>query len=307
MIKSVLLAALAAFTAAPLAAAPFTVEKTGQSFDRLNDAVGAIAYGDGVILIDPGHYGDCAVQTAGNITYRAKQPLTAFFDGGYCEGKATLVLRGRYARVEGLVFENIRVPDGNGAGIRLEAGPLTVVNSSFRNSDSGILGGADDSSVDVVVDRSSFSGLGRCDRGLSCAHSIYLGGLRAVIVTRSRFEQGRGGHYLKSRAARIMVSDSTFDDSKGRATNYMIDLPEGATGRIERNSFLQGADKENHGALIAVAAEGRRNNSNGLVVANNRASQVAAARSTTVLVSDWSRSQKQLDGNVLGLGVQLSR
>ena len=306
MIKSIPLLAAALLAVTPVIAAPFTVEATRRSYDRLDEAVASIGNGDGTILIDPGHYGDCAVQVAGNITYRAKQPLTAFFDG-ICEGKATLVLRGRYARIEGLVFENIRVPDGNGAGIRLEAGPLTVVNSSFRNSESGILGGAEDPKVDVVIDRSSFSGLGRCDRGLSCAHAIYLGGLRTVIVTRSRFDQGRGGHYLKSRAARIMVSDSTFDDSKGRATNYMIDLPEGATGRIERNSFLQGADKENHGALIAVAAEGRRNVSNGLVVANNRASQVAEARSTTVLVADWSRSQKQLDGNVLGIGVQLSR
>jgi DNA-binding transcriptional LysR family regulator len=36
----------------------------------------------------------------------------------------------------------------------------------------------------------------------------------------------------------------------------MIDLPNGAAGRIAGNWFVQGADKENHSAFIAVAAEG---------------------------------------------------
>ena len=48
------------------------------------------------------------------------------FDGGACEGKATLVLRGRSARVDGLVFTHVRVADGNGAGIRIEQGDLEV-------------------------------------------------------------------------------------------------------------------------------------------------------------------------------------
>src|SRR3546814_8146658 len=44
----------------------------------------------------------------------------AIFDGVTCEGKAALVLRGDGARVDGVVFQNMRVPDGNGAGIRSE-------------------------------------------------------------------------------------------------------------------------------------------------------------------------------------------
>src|SRR5688572_30050373 len=111
---------------APLAAAPFTVEQTGQSFYTLAGAVHALGDGAGTIRIAPGRYIDCAVQTEGRITYRAEKPLTAIFDGGICEGKAALVLRGREATVDGLVFENVRVPDGNGAGIRIEKGSLNV-------------------------------------------------------------------------------------------------------------------------------------------------------------------------------------
>ena len=63
---------------------------------------------------------------AASIAYVAREPGTAIFDGVACEGKAALVLGGRSARVEGIVFQNIRVPDANGAGIRLEAGDLVV-------------------------------------------------------------------------------------------------------------------------------------------------------------------------------------
>jgi hypothetical protein len=75
------------------------------------------------------------VQTAGRITFAAVQPGTVVFDGTPCESKAALVLRGRGARVEGLTFQNLRVPDGNGAGIRLEKGNLHVLESLFRNSE----------------------------------------------------------------------------------------------------------------------------------------------------------------------------
>ncbi len=75
------------------------------------------------------------------ITFKAVQPGTAIFDGTTCEGKAAFVLRGQGSTVDGLVFRNMRVPDGNGAGVRTEMGNLTVTNSMFMDSQEGILGG----------------------------------------------------------------------------------------------------------------------------------------------------------------------
>ena len=298
------LLSLISLFAVPVAAAPFTVEQTGQSYPTLAQAVVAIGDGEGTIRIAPGRYRDCAVQAAGRISYRAERPLTAIFDGGVCEGKAVLVLRGRGAAVDGLIFEHVRVPDGNGAGIRIEKGRLTVTGSIFRDSEEGILGGGDDATADIRVERSTFSGLGRCDRGLACAHSIYLSAYRSVTVRRSRFEKGRGGHYVKSRAGRIEISDCSFDDSQGRDTNYMIDLPEGAGGRIEGNVFVQGADKENHAAMIAVAAEARRNSSAALLIAGNSATQARGSTWPTALVADWSGSPKRIERNRTGAGIQ---
>src|SRR3546814_17817300 len=59
---------------------------------------------------------------------------------------------------------------------------------------------------------------------------------------------------------------NSFDDTQGSATNYMVDLHAGATGRIANNLFVQGSDKENRSALIAVAAEGADNHSRGLAL-----------------------------------------
>lgn len=296
---------LAAFLllAAPLAAAPFTVEETGQGFARLQDAVRAIGDQDATIRIAPGRYRDCSVQEAGRVAFRAAEPGTTFLDGGICEGKAALVLRGRAAAVDGLVFQNMRVADGNGAGIRLERGPLMVTNSSFSDSESGILAG-DDPAGAIRVDRSSFAGLGRCDRDLDCAHSIYIGRYGSLSVTRSRFERGQGGHYVKSRAGRIEVLDSSFDDTRGHTTNYMIDLSAGATGTIARNIFVQGTDKENHSAFITVAPESRNNRSAGLVVADNRASLAPGVGWSTVFLADWSHEPLRLGKNALGAGIR---
>jgi hypothetical protein len=290
---------IAAMIASPVAAQPFVVQPTGRSYATLDEAVKAIGDGDAAILIAPGTYHECAVQTQGRITYRATVPGSVTFERAVCEDKAALVLRGRAATVEGLVFRHFGVADGNGAGVRLEKGALTVRDSAFRDSEEGIIGN-DDAAADIVVDRSTFSGLGRCDRDLSCAHSIYIGFYRSLTVTRSRFERGRGGHYVKSRAGRIAVSDCSFDDTGGRTTNYMIDLSAGATGRIERNIFVQGLDKENHSAFIAVAAESRTNVSAGLTVTGNKAHQVDGVTWPSAFVADFSQSPMRVEGNEIG-------
>ena len=301
-----ILAAVAAPTAAVLAqqADPaYTVVETGQGFDRLQEAVDAIGDSRGTIAIAPGRHADCAVQTAGFVSYLSAEPGAAVLDGRTCEGKAALVLRGRAAEVSGLVFQNMRVPDFNGAGLRLEQGDLTVAESWFRDSQQGILTN-DDGRGRIVVDRSTFTRLGTCEGAGGCAHSIYTGEYGHLRITRSRFEEGRGGHYVKSRAARVDIASSSFDDAGGQGTNYMIDLPEGAVGQISNNWFVQGRDKENYSAFIAVAAEGATHSSNGLAIVGNDARLAPGIDRDTTFVADWSGDQLELGENALGPGLK---
>ena len=278
--------------------ASYTIAESGRTFARLQGAVDAVGGGSGTIRVGSGRHQDCAVQTMGQIAYEAATPGQAIFDGVTCEGKAALVLRGTAASVTGLVFTNMRVPDFNGAGIRLEHGNLADSQSWFLDSQQGILTGPDPDGS-ITVDKSTFTRLGTCEGSGGCAHSIYIGDYGAATVTRSRFEAGRGGHYLKSRAAKIAVLSSSFDDSAGHQTNYMIDLPGGATGRIAGNWFVQGPSKENHSAFIALAAEGKANTSAGLVIEGNDARFAPGVAWPSVFVADWSGDPIQIGANTL--------
>ena len=296
--------ALAVPAAAQQGRAPFTIQETGQGFPTIDDAVQSVRMGTATILIAPGIYRQCTVQAGGVITFKAIQPGTAIFEGTTCEGKAAFVLRGQGSTVEGLVFRGMRVADGNGAGIRTEIGDLVVRDSTFLDSQEGILGGHP-SAQKITIDRSTFAGLGQCDESPSCSHSIYLSNQGSVTITNSRFERGTGGHYVKLRVPRVTIADNSFDDTKGRKTNYMIDLPEGSTGLITRNTFVQGAHKENHSGLIVVSAEAKTYRATGLRVDGNDATLAPNAPTNPAFVANMSGDQLAVGANRLGPGIRI--
>lgn len=289
--------------AAQQADAPFTVAETGQGFARLDDALMSVRGRDATILIAPGTYRQCAIQQAGHITFKATAPGSVIFEGVACEGKAALVLRGEGSVVDGIIFRGIRVGDGNGAGIRIEIGDLTVRNAMFLDSQEGILG-AQDAPRRISVDRSTFAGLGQCDETPDCAHSIYVATRGTVSITHSRFERGRGGHYVKVRAPAVSITDNSFDDTAGRKTNYMIDLPEGGTGLIARNSFVQGIEKENWSGFIVVAAEAHKYSAAGLRIEDNDARLAPGQTHNPAFVADASHDRLAIGANRIGPGIK---
>ncbi len=292
-----LLALLLAGPASAQRGGPFRIAETRESYASLQAAVDAIGDGQGTIEIAPGTYKDCAVQNAGRIAYVARQPGTVTFNGGICEDKATLVLDGEAAHVEGITFTKTAVEDGNGAGIRIEQGDLTVVASRFVDAESGILS-ANDPEGTITIDRSTFSGLGRHPHP-DGVHAIYVNGYGALKITNSRFERGLSGHYVKSRAPRIEVLNCSFDDSRGRDTNYMIDLSNGAVGRIAGNLFVNGRHKDNYGTMVTVAPEGSKNPSAGLVIEDNKAWLVPGYPFRTAFVGSWTNEPLVIRGNEL--------
>ncbi|MDB5704340.1 MAG: hypothetical protein JWN66_1456 [Sphingomonas bacterium] len=283
--------------------APFTIAETGQGFATIDEAVQSVRMGTATILIAPGVYHQCTVQAGGVITFKAVEPGQAIFDGTTCEGKAAFVLRGQGSTVDGLVFRNMRVGDGNGAGVRTEMGNLTVTNSMFMDSQEGILGG-EPIGQKIVIDHSTFAGLGQCDETPDCAHSIYLANKGSVTITNSRFERGTGGHYVKLRVPNVTIADNSFDDTSGRKTNYMIDLPEGSTGLITRNTFVQGRQKENWTGFVVVAAEARNYASTGLRVEGNVATLAPGETRSPAFVADYSHERLAVGANKLGAGVR---
>ncbi|OBV11058.1 right-handed parallel beta-helix repeat-containing protein [Erythrobacter dokdonensis] len=281
----------------------FTVVETGRSYASLQAAVDAIGNARATIRIAPGTYRQCAVQEAGVIVFEAAEPGTVTLEGRACEGKAALVLRGTGAEIRGLTFSGINVEDGNGAGIRLEEGSLNVAYARFQNSQQGILTGVIENSR-IYITRSTFSGLGTCENDAGCAHSLYIGDVASLTVRESRFERGTGGHYLKARAAEVVIEGNSFDDANGRTTNYMIDLPAGSVGRIADNWFVQGRDKENYSAFIALGAEDLLHPSAGLRIENNEARFVPGLSRQSTFLADWTGERVVMQGNRLAAGIK---
>lgn len=283
--------------------APFRVAETGRTYASLQQAVDAVGAGRATIVIAPGTYRQCAVQEEGMVTYLAEAPGSVTLVGKACEDKAALVLRGRAAEVRGLTFTGIRVADFNGSGIRLEQGDLSVLDTRFADSQQGILT-ANGVRARVVIERSTFSGLGNCDdEDVGCAHSVYVGDYGALTVRGSRFERGAGGHYLKTRTGEVVIEDNSFDDSAGFETNYMIDLPAGARGRIAGNFFVQGKNKLNSSVFIALGTETILHPSDGLVVENNEARFVPGLRRQSAFLADWTGSRVVMQNNRLMDGI----
>uniref|UniRef100_UPI0019534B5D hypothetical protein n=1 Tax=Escherichia coli TaxID=562 RepID=UPI0019534B5D len=71
--------------------------------------------------------------------------------GAQVQGKGLFVTTGQRMRIEGLDFVGATVPDRNGAGIRLEAGTLTLVDCGFRDNENGLLTASGDSiELDII-------------------------------------------------------------------------------------------------------------------------------------------------------------
>ena len=236
------------------------------------------------IMLPPGRYTDCAVISNRSLTLKAMQPGTAQFDGGVCEGKAALVVRGERMTVDGLVFKNMRVADRNGAGIRHERGIVFVRNSIFYNSETAIMTAARPG-MQLLIDKSLFVRLGRCDGARQCAHSIYVSNIDKVRVTNSVFLLAAGGHFIKSRARIAEIIGNQLDDTDGVASQ-LIDLPNGTAGNISNNVMIKGEGGYSRRSFIRVAGEKRINDSSDLNVFDN---QLISKVPLTVFL--WNDSQ----------------
>ena len=126
-------------------------------------------------------------------------------------------------RIEGFDFVGCAVPDGNGAGIRLEAGSLTLVDCGFRDNENGVLTSNDDSVELDVID---------CDFGAvvwrrGVTHNLYVGSIKRLSVTGSYFHHGLLGHLLKSRAAVNHILYNRLTDEIGGRASYELEFPNG--------------------------------------------------------------------------------
>ncbi|NWG73535.1 MAG: right-handed parallel beta-helix repeat-containing protein [Rubrivivax sp.] len=231
----------------------------------LSEAAKRARYGD-MVEVDAGEYRrDVAVWTQNDLTIRAvggRARLIA--SGGSAEGKAIFVVRGGRVTVEGLDFEGTRVPSRNGAGIRFEAGQLTVRDCRFTDNEMGLLTG-NDPQAELTVENSEFAHNKRLD---GHNHQLYAGGIGKLTVRGSYFHQGYIGHLLKSRAAVNHLFYNRFTDELGGSASYEVEFPNGGVAVLVGNIVQQSSTSEN-AILISMGAEGYTWPRHALVLAHN--------------------------------------
>jgi Right handed beta helix region len=231
---------------------------------RAPSAAAAAAKNGNHIEIDPGEYFDCAVWNADNLVIEGTGPGVIITDKT-CMGKGLFVIEGKNTTVRNLTLTRARVPDMNGAGIRLDNGDLTVDNVRFIDNQNGIMGGVPGTTV--TIRNSDFEKNGTCEA--ACAHGIYIENIDLLRIENSHFSNTRQGHSIKSRALRTEVIGSTITDGPEGTSSYLIEAPNGGTLVVSDNTLEKGPKSENHNAAIAIGAEGVTHPTAEITITNN--------------------------------------
>jgi len=206
-----------------------------------------------VIEVDAGDYpGDVAVWEQAHLTLKSVGGRVRLMAGGLAaEGKAIWVARVGEMTVEGFDFVGARVPDRNGAGIRLEKGKLTVRDCSFTNNENGILTG-NDKEIVLRIENSEF---GHNGFGDGQSHNLYAGSIALLAVTGSYFHHARIGHLLKSRARVNEIFYNRLTDETAGTASYELEFANGGIAYVIGNIIQQDSQTENP-HLISYGVEG---------------------------------------------------
>lgn len=192
--------------------------------------------------------------------------------------------------IENMEFSGAKVWDQNGAGIRHEAGSLTIRNSFFHDNENGILAN-DNAAGRITIDGSEFA---RNGAGDGYTHGIYVNRIAELTVTNSKFYGTPVGHLVKSRAERTTVENSDLSDGAAGSASYLIDIPNGGAAVVRGNTLHKGAQADNR-VIVSFGAEGPRA-TNSLLVEGNRFSSDMPG---TTAVYNGSSAVAQLVGNTI--------
>jgi hypothetical protein len=175
---------------------------------------------------------------ANDVTIQAEKG--AHVRGASTQGKAALVIRGNNTTIIGLECSQVKVPDGNGACIRMEGENLTLRNVHFHGNQMGILSGP--KSGRVVIEDSVIENNGIA--GGALGHNLYING-DALEVRRSRILSARNeGHEIKSRAAKTLIEDCVIA-SLDAVDSRLIDTPNGGEVILRNNLLEEGPASSN--------------------------------------------------------------
>ena len=227
-----------------------------KEFKTIN-AAAAVAPNNSIVEIDAGVYtGDVAKWTQDNLTIRSVGGEVIIDAAGKdMGGMGIWVINGGTFYIEGITFKNAKVPDLNGAGIRLSKGFVTVKNCRFLNNENGILTGNDGvSELTIINCEFGYNGAGD-----GYSHNIYVGKIAKVSISGSWFHHVNEGHLIKTRAKLSLIRYNLIADGNDEQSNasYEIDFASGGISVVIGNIIQQSGNTKNS-AIISYSNESDR-------------------------------------------------
>jgi len=218
--------------------------------------------------------------------------------GANAQGKGTWVIAASNVTVENVEMSGARVPDQNGAALRLEGSNFTLRGSFLHDNENGVLS-TDNSASKILIETSEF---GYNGYGTGFTHNIYIGNVASLSFRGNFSHDANVGHNLKSRAQVNTVTYNRFSSTSSSGAgkpSYEIDLPNAGTSYVIGNVIQQPPDNANP-ALLAYGEEGASNRAQDLYVVNNTFLNDDASSGTFVLVGASVVTPVLLQNNIFG-------
>jgi len=237
-----------------------------------------------VVLIEDGEYYDCAIWTASDLTIIGAGANVTITDTT-CQGKALFVVTGDRMTVRNLTLARARVPDGNGAGIRLEGQSLTLEQVRFVNNQVGLLAGAPGPGAEVRVSSCSFEKGG--SGGPRPRFAVSVGSSRVLRIEESTFDGVEGGQ-IRSGADRTELLGNRIATGTGEAPAAAV-LATGGDVVMEDNLLTIGPNIPRPPAAVLATGQG--------AVELRRNRLINPSDEKVALLLDWTGSEPRLQDN----------
>lgn len=175
-------------------------------------------------------------------------------DGQYIHQKGIWVIKGNNCTVENIEFSGAKVPDKNGAGIRLDGTGINIRHCYFHDCEDGILT-SNPNAGDILIEHSEFA---HCGYGNGYSHNLYVGRVQSLTFRYNHTHHCKVGHCLKSRAKNNYIYYNFFSDETDGYSSRLLDLPNGGFTIVMGNIFVQGPQAIN-GNAFGYGLEGLEN------------------------------------------------
>lgn len=291
--------------AAPASAATRSVGP-GKTYSTPCKAFAAAQSGDVIEIQAATYSGDVCAIYKSNLTIRGVNGRPKIDAAGKnALGKGTWVVVGSNITIDNVEMFGSKVPDRNGAALRLEGTNFTLRNSFLHRNENGILSAANTAST-ITLENNEFGYNGRGD---GYTHNVYIGKVGKLTFRYNFSHDANVGHNLKTRALYNTIAYNRFSSLRSGESgstpagkpSYEIDVPNGGTTFIIGNVIMQPISSNNP-ALVAYGEEGVGSRKTDLYVINNTFVNDDGSRGTFVMVRNAATPAKLINNLFAGYG-----